>query len=119
VSNDLTMPPPPDPAMVATSVMAGVLWRHRLVVTPFAFDYCASQIGETCGWTTNADEPLCHALHRDHLTGKIMDALNRLGLVVVPAERIADLERKNANLGRLAAGGAPAGYALVRAEDVL
>jgi hypothetical protein len=58
-----------------------------------------------------------------HLAGvaarQMLTALHEAGYVVVQAERIADLERKNANLGRLAAGGAPAGYALVRAEDVL
>jgi hypothetical protein len=43
--------PGTDPEMMATSVMAGVLWRHRLVVTPSELDYCASQIGEACGWT--------------------------------------------------------------------
>jgi hypothetical protein len=49
----------------------------------------------------------------------LLAALRESGYSVVPAERIADLERRNENLGRLAAGGAPAGYALVRAEDVL
>jgi hypothetical protein len=97
--------PQPDPAMVATSVMAGVLWRHRLVVTPGKLDFCASQIGEACGWTTNADEPLCNALHRDHLTGKIMDALNRIGLVVV---RRDELEVANRLLDLAGHGGIPA-----------
>jgi hypothetical protein len=64
--------------------------------------------GCTCGWAKPGES------HPQHQVAALHDA----GWDVVPTGRIADLERKNANLGRLAAGGAPAGYALVRAEEM-
>lgn len=56
----------------------------------------------------------CPWVDRDRVGHFVISQLWLTGRVVVDAARVADLERKNANLGRLAAGGAPRGYSLVK-----
>jgi hypothetical protein len=95
-------------------VIAAALEQHDA-------EWIDHEVGWECGCNEHGTyEPLPNilTLHK-HRSRAALAALREAGWVIVTAERIADLERKNANLGRLAAGGAPAGYALVRAEDVL
>jgi hypothetical protein len=106
--------PVPGAGTDPVSVLAGSLEQHDA-------EWIDHEVGWECGCNEHGTcEPLPNILTlHAHRSRAALTALREAGYVVVPAERIADLERRNANLGRLAAGGAPAGYALVRAEDVL
>jgi hypothetical protein len=81
-------------------------WAKERPDTVLVYHQRTETSGCICGWAELG------RLHAEHQVAALAEA----GWAVVPTGRIADLERKNANLGRLVNGNAPEGYVLVKAE---